>query len=103
MEDTVHDSPDNTSHMSEEDMAALTLGTKVLVEDYITGHPACIANYDSLKQLAQYLILHISVCSVKDQISQEKCPEVGPFEINIRCKNTAAVVEWVSQSNYGCM
>ena len=96
IEDTVHDAPDNATDPTMSDMPTFSEAAKVVVEDDIIGHPASIAYHDSLRQLAEYLLLPVSVCPAKDPNSNVKCQAPGPFEINIRSRGTSAVIEWVS-------
>ncbi|CAM4574040.1 unnamed protein product [Leuciscus chuanchicus] len=95
MEDTVHDAPDNAPDKTMADMPTLSEAAKVMVEDDIIGHPASIAYHDSLKQLAEYLLLPVSMCSAKDPNRKAECRAPAPFEINVRSRGTAAVVEWM--------
>lgn len=92
----MHDAPDNAPDQAMADMPTFSEEAKVMVEDDIIGHPASIAYHDSLKQLAEYLLLPVSMCSAKDPNRKEECRAPGPFEINIRSRGTAAVIEWVS-------
>lgn len=96
MEDTVHDAPDNAPDKTMADMPTLPEAEKVMVADNIIGHPASIAYHDSLKQLAEYLLLPVSMCSAKDPNRKTECRAPAPFEINVRSRGTAAIVEWVS-------
>ncbi|XP_065099320.1 uncharacterized protein [Paramisgurnus dabryanus] len=95
MEDTVHDATDNAPDKTMADMPTLPEAAKVMVDDDIIGHPASIAYHDSLKQLAEYLLLPVSMCSAKDPNSKAECRAPAPFEINVRSRGTAAVVEWM--------
>ncbi|XP_065133775.1 uncharacterized protein [Paramisgurnus dabryanus] len=95
MEDTVHDATDNAPDKTMADMPTLPEAAKVMVVDDIIGHPASIAYHDSLKQLAEYLLLPVSMCSAKDPNSKAECRAPAPFEINVRSRGTAAVVEWM--------
>ncbi len=90
MEDTVHDAPDNAPDESMADVPTLSEAAKVMVEDDITGHPASIAYHDSLKQLSEYLLLLVSVCSAKDPNRKVECRAPGPFEISIITLNISS-------------
>ena len=61
MEDTVHDAPDNAPDQTMADIPTLPDAAKVMVEDDIIGHPASIAYHDSLKRLAEYLLLPVNM------------------------------------------
>jgi hypothetical protein len=116
MEDTVHDTgddPDQDDH--EEDLSVLEQEQEtqhlpqkkqrrqpyrseitVEVEEDIIGKPASIAYHDCLRQLCEFVALPIDSCKGKDPITQKQCQAKGPFEINIKSRVTAAVIEWVS-------
>ena len=68
----------------------------VEVEEDIIGKPASIAYHDCLRQLCEFVALPIDSCKGKDPITQKQCQAKGPFEINIKSRVTAAVIEWVS-------
>lgn len=95
MEDTVHDAPDNAPDQTMADIPTLPDAAKVMVEDDIIGHPASIAHHDSLKQLAEYLLLPVSVCCAQDPNRKVECRAPGQ-SFNISSRGTAAVIEWVS-------
>ena len=92
----MHDAPDNTPDPIATGEPTFPDAPQVLVEDDIIGHPASIAYRDSLKQLAEYLILPVNMCPSKDPNTKVQCRAPGPFEINVKSRGTAAVVEWVS-------
>ncbi|XP_028296913.1 uncharacterized protein LOC114458700 [Gouania willdenowi] len=94
MEDTVHDVSANIPDPTDTDLHTFPESCKVMVEDDIIGHPASITYHDSLKRLAEYLCLPVNTCPGKDSKTKQKCMETGPFEINIKSRGTAAVIEW---------
>ena len=116
MEDTVHDTGDDTDQDDhEEDLSVLEQEQEtqhlpqkkqrrqpyrseitVEVEEDIIGKPASIAYHDCLRQLCEFVALPIDSCKGKDPITQKQCQAKGPFEINIKSRVTAAVIEWVS-------
>lgn len=96
MEDTVHDAPANAPDPTTSDTPTPAEAAKVLVEEDIIGHPASIAYHDSLRQLAESLLLPVNMCSAKDPNRKVECCAPGPFEINVRSRGTAAIIEWVS-------
>ena len=69
---------------------------KVVVEDDVVGHPASIVYHDCLKQLAGCVALPMTECTEKEPMTNKPCPAKAPFEIRIKSRGTAAVVEWVS-------
>ncbi|CAL8310654.1 unnamed protein product [Boreogadus saida] len=115
MEDTVHDAGDDTDQDDhEEDLSVLEQEQEtqhlpqkkqrrqpyrsvitVEVEDDIIGKPASIAYHDCLRQLCEFVALPIDSCKGKDPITQKQCQAKGPFEINIKSRVTAAVIEWL--------
>lgn len=91
----MHDAFD-TSWDSSTEEPPLPEAIKVLVEDDIIGHPASIVYHDCLRQLAKYIVLPITKCSKYNSVTKPQRGAAAPFEINIKSKGTAAVVEWVS-------
>ncbi len=69
---------------------------KILVEDDVVGHPASIVYHDCLRQLAEYIVLPMTKCTAKDPVTKQQCCAQPPFEVDIKSRGTAAVVEWVS-------
>ncbi len=61
-----------------------------------SGHPACIAYHNCLKQLAQYLVLPVTKCNAEDINTNLECGACQPFEISVTSRGTAAIIEWVS-------
>ncbi len=74
---TVHDSVDP------EPMEPPPVPEKIQVhsEDNIIGHPASITYHVCLKQLAEYLLLPIPLCTVKDLLTSVECRVPGPFKL----------------------
>lgn len=64
-------------------------------EDDVIGRPASIVYHNSLKQLTEYLVLPISTCARNDPNTNTPCNAPKPFEISIKSRGTAAIVEWV--------
>lgn len=94
LEETVH------GLMEQEDTGptadpAIPNKLEVMCEDDIVGHKASLVYHDSLKQLATHLILPVKTCTAKDPESQVECQASQPFEIKIKSRGTAAVMEWV--------
>ena len=95
MEESVHDAVD-PSHDSTSKEPPLPEAIKIIVDDDVIGHPASIVYHDCLRQLAEYIVLPISKCTAKDPVMKQKCCAQAPFEMYIKSRGTAAVVEWVS-------
>ncbi|XP_015251285.1 PREDICTED: uncharacterized protein LOC107098251, partial [Cyprinodon variegatus] len=68
---------------------------KVEVEDDVIGHPASIVYHDCLKQLAGCVALPMAECTEKEPMTNKPCPAKAPFEIRVKSRGTAAVVEWM--------
>ncbi|XP_073711610.1 uncharacterized protein [Misgurnus anguillicaudatus] len=96
MEDTVHDTEDNSQDPTIADIHPIPETAKVLVEDDIIGQPASITYHSCLKLLAEYLVLPVNICTAKDTNTNVECGAHKPFEVNIHSRGTAAIVEWVS-------
>ncbi|KAK1891967.1 Fructose-16-bisphosphatase [Dissostichus eleginoides] len=94
MKDSVYDSIDDTQYPTTTDTFPET--AKILVEDDIIGHPASIVYHDSLHQLANYLVLPVNICTAKDPNTNVECRAPRPFEISVKSRGTAAIVEWMS-------
>lgn len=95
MEETVHDDVDHCRHTTEKDIP-LPEAIKVLVEDDVTGQPACIVYRDCLKQLAELIVLPMAECAEKHPVSKKQCSAKAPFEVLVKSRGTAGIVEWVS-------
>lgn len=85
MEDTVHDTVVTESAESQ----------PVQSEDDITNHPTAITYHVCLVQLAQYLLLPIPVCTAKDPVTLVECQATGPFQVQIKSRGTAVIMQWV--------
>ncbi|KAK5876300.1 hypothetical protein CesoFtcFv8_025667 [Champsocephalus esox] len=94
MEDSVYDSIDDTQDPT---TTTDTFPEKanVWVEDDIIGHPASIVYHDSVHQLAKYLVVPVNMCTTKDPTTNFECRAPGPFEISVKSRGTAAIVEWM--------
>ncbi|KAI3366158.1 hypothetical protein L3Q82_009982, partial [Scortum barcoo] len=63
-------------------------------EEDVIGHHASIAYHDCLKQLAEYLLLPIPLCTAKDPLTSAECRSPGPFKIQTRSRGTAVIIQW---------
>lgn len=70
-----------------------------LSEDDIIGQCASITYLVCLEQLAEYLVLPIPLCTVKDPLTSVECRAPGPFKIQTQSRGTAVIIQWVC-SNY---
>ncbi|KAM4584545.1 uncharacterized protein PAE49_004061 isoform 2-T2 [Odontesthes bonariensis] len=96
MEDTVHDSPD-----TETSEPPPVLGkVEVDEEDIIIGQRASITYHVCLKQLAEYLLLPVSLCPNKDPLTSLECGAPGPFHIQCKERGTAVILEWICPNNH---
>lgn len=68
---------------------------KVLCEDDIIGVPASVVYHSNLKQLIQYLDIQTRACTAIDHSTKQRCGARKPFEVVVRERGTAAVVQWV--------
>ncbi|XP_065150413.1 uncharacterized protein [Paramisgurnus dabryanus] len=97
MEDTLYDIED----IEEEEENTLTDDQphpgfiKVLNEDDIIGVPASIVYHSSLKQLVHYLDVPVRACTAMNRTTKKCCGAPKPFEVVVRERGTAAVVEWI--------
>lgn len=82
MEDTVHDMVDP------EPMKPPRVPEKIHVqsEDDIIGQRASITDHVCLEQLAEYLVLPIPLCTVKDPLTSVECQAPEPFKIQTQSK-----------------
>ncbi|KAM4736945.1 uncharacterized protein FYW61_004575 isoform 2-T3 [Anableps anableps] len=96
MEDTVHDTPD--TELTESQPVSETV--KVQSEDDIINHPAAITYHVCLMQLAQYLLLPIPVCTAKDPQTMVECRATGPFQVQIKSRGTAVIMQWICPNNH---
>ncbi len=71
---------------------------QVQSEEDIIGHPASITYHKCLKQLAEYLLLPIPLCTVKDPLTSVECRAPGPFKIQTKLRGTAVIMQWVCQN-----
>ncbi len=94
IEETVHDvaNPSHDAARKEPPPEAI----KILVEDDVVGHPASIVYHDCLRQLAEYIVLPMTKCTAKDPVTKQQCCAQPPFEVDMKSRGTAALVEWVS-------
>ncbi|KAK7158576.1 hypothetical protein R3I94_005031 [Phoxinus phoxinus] len=91
LEEAVHGT---VQHNSAED-DPLPESLMVAVEDDIIGQGASIAYHDCLKQLADYLILPDIMCNAKDPQTKKKCSAERPYEVTVKTRGTAAIIEWM--------
>ena len=91
----VHDAVD-PSHDSTSKEPPLPEAIKIIVDDDVIGHPASIVYHDCLRQLAEYIVLPMSKCTAKDPVTKQQCCAQALFEMYIKSRGTAVVVEWVS-------
>ncbi|KAL7380616.1 hypothetical protein ABVT39_020709, partial [Epinephelus coioides] len=68
----------------------------VQCEDNIIGSRAAIIFEDCLRQLATFLILPMNKCEALQETGVA-CGCVPPFDINIKSKGTAMIVEWIQK------
>ncbi|KAI4820799.1 hypothetical protein KUCAC02_028766 [Chaenocephalus aceratus] len=60
-------------------------------EDYV---PRLCADW-SVHQLAKYLVLPVNMCTAKEPTTNFECRAPGPFEVSVKSRGTAAIVEWM--------
>ena len=93
LEEAVHGT---VQHNSAEDVdVPLPESLRVVVEEDIIGRGASIAYHDCLKQLTDYLIIPVSMCKAKDPQTNTVCGAERPYEVSVRTRGTAAIIEWV--------
>lgn len=90
MEDTVHDAVDPEPM----EQAPIPEKNPVQSEDDVIGHPASITYHVCLTQLAEYLLLPIKLCIVKE------CQAPGPFKIQTKSRGSAVIVQWFCPNNH---
>lgn len=102
MEDELYDLEDIEEGEYDEEEELITTDAppfpavmRVLCEDDIVGVPASIVYHNSLKQLVQYLNIPVRACTAMDWTTKQRCGAPKPFEVVVRQRGTAAVVEWV--------
>lgn len=66
-------------------------------EDDLVGKKACIAYLDNLKMLTSFLQFPMKACTFCDPITGVKCPGRPPFQVEMKPRGTAVVLEWVSK------
>ncbi|XP_037623820.1 uncharacterized protein LOC119487187 isoform X2 [Sebastes umbrosus] len=93
MEDTVHDSSDVGPTLT--DAPEMPEKLQPQREDEVIGQPASIAYHLNLKLLAEYLLLPIPMCTAKDPVNNAACQAHGPFQVTVKSRATAAIIEWV--------
>ncbi|XP_074490247.1 uncharacterized protein LOC141766933 isoform X2 [Sebastes fasciatus] len=93
MEDTVHDSSDVGPTLT--DAPEMPEKLQPQREDEVIGQPASIAYHLNLKLLAEYLLLPIPMCTAKDPVTNAACQAHGPFQVTVKSRATAAIIEWV--------
>ncbi|XP_074471906.1 uncharacterized protein LOC141756232 [Sebastes fasciatus] len=92
MEDTVHDSSDVGPTLT--DAPEMPEKLQPQREDEVIGRPASIAYHLNLKLLAEYLLLPIPMCTAKDPVTNAACQAHGPFQVTVKSRATAAIIEW---------
>ncbi|XP_037623771.1 uncharacterized protein LOC119487169 [Sebastes umbrosus] len=92
MEDTVHDSSDVGPTLT--DAPEMPEKLQPQREDEVIGQPASIAYHLNLKLLAEYLLLPIPMCTAKDPVTNAACQAHGPFQVTVKSRATAAIIEW---------
>ena len=65
-------------------------------EEDIVGEKACIAYNKNIQQLTSFLQFPLHKCNMA------ACDAVPPFEVVLKARGTATVVEWVSQLSLTC-
>ena len=93
MEDTVHDSSDVGPTYN--DGPEISENIQAQSENEVIGQSASIACHLNLKQLAEYLVLPIPMCTAKDPVTFAGCKAPGPFQMKVKSRATAAIIEWV--------
>ncbi|XP_030261975.1 uncharacterized protein LOC115574526 [Sparus aurata] len=93
MEDTVHDSSDVGPPHNDE--PKIPEKFQAQSEKEVIGQPASIAYHLNLKQLAEYLVLPIPMCTAKDPVTFAECQAPGPFQVKVKSRATAAIIEWM--------
>lgn len=93
LDETVHDQPDAPDPA--EEPRSLPEQLHVHRKDDIISTRTPIIFEDCLRQLATFVILPVSKCEALQETSIA-CGCVPPFDVNIKSKGTAVIVEWVS-------
>lgn len=98
MEDSVLDAADQPQDptTTETDTTPLKDAAAALVVDDVISQHASITYHNSLKQLAEYLVLPVDMCTTKNPTTKQQCGATKPFEVCVESRGTAAVVEWLS-------
>lgn len=95
MEEPVHDVVDHNRDSAGTE-PPLPEAMKILVEDDVLGRPASVVYHDCLRQLAELIVLPVKECAAKDPVTKRQCSATAPFELHIKSRGTAVVVDWVS-------
>ncbi|KAK7918853.1 hypothetical protein WMY93_010137 [Mugilogobius chulae] len=98
LEESVHDEPDDD--LNKPETLTPPEAAAVLIEEDVIGKPASIVYHDVIKQLLDFLVLPIDRCSVKDRITKEPCSAAKPFEVSVKSRCTALIVEWVCPNGH---
>ncbi|KAK7888818.1 hypothetical protein WMY93_024378 [Mugilogobius chulae] len=98
LEESVHDEPDDD--LNKPETLTPPEAAAVLIEEDVIGKPASIVYHDVIKQLLDFLVLPIDRCSVKDRITKEPCSAAKPFEVSVKLRCTALIVEWVCPNGH---
>ncbi|KAK7898837.1 hypothetical protein WMY93_019690 [Mugilogobius chulae] len=98
LEESVHDEPDDD--LNKPETLTPPEAAAVLIEEDVIGKPASIVYHDVIKQLLDFLVLPIDRCSMKDRITKEPCSAAKPFEVSVKSRCTALIVEWVCPNGH---
>ncbi len=73
---------------------------EVFTEDDLIGKRASIVYEDCLKQLVTFLMLPVQKCPHRCNFSHVECQSLPPFEVSIKSRGTASIMEWVSNCKH---
>ena len=94
LEVSVHDIGDCVGDASKDPPLPEILTT--LVEEDVIGQPASIVYHSCLKELANHIVVPTKECKFKDKNTHKMCSAKAPFEVLLKSRCTAVVMQWVS-------
>ncbi|XP_077065699.1 uncharacterized protein LOC143718569 [Siphateles boraxobius] len=102
LEDTLYDCEEKEEEEEHDDNdeeistdVTFPSSSKVVCADDIIGVPASIVYHSSLKELVQHVNIPTRTCTKIDKNRKLPCGASKPFEVVVKSKGTAAVVEWI--------
>lgn len=97
IKETVHDIADLEDDAAA-DLPPFPVEIKAICEDDILHVPALIVYHSNLQQLVHYLQIPVDTRKKLEQCTGRYCGSSKPFEVAIRSRGTAAIIEWVNFS-----